>query len=149
VTGLAGMVCTVSRMAVRVMLNDSGATQRRPLTGEFPVCAIPPAASSPWTARAAIYLPAPRCTARFFKVRAERKCGEMLAQADRNTGARGVGTSALVSSEGTPPTLAEMGLTYDQSSRYQQLAATAPPKLVRRLHHTAGKPQIFRSSAGR
>jgi len=57
-----------------------------------------------------------------IKVRAERRCGELLQRTEKNTGARGVG-SALASSEGTPPTLREMGLTYDESSRYQQLAA--------------------------
>ena len=34
-----------------------------------------------------------------------------------------IGKSVLVSHEDTIPTLAEMGITYDQSSRYQQLAA--------------------------
>lgn len=58
-----------------------------------------------------------------IKVRAERRCGELLSRTEKNTGARGIGTGALASSEGTPPTLAAMGLTYDESSRYQQLAA--------------------------
>jgi hypothetical protein len=40
-----------------------------------------------------------------------------------NRGAEGVGKSALPASERTPPTLAQMGLTHNESSRYQQLAA--------------------------
>lgn len=57
-----------------------------------------------------------------IKVRAERKCGEMLAKAEKRTGgdamkARSNGTTEL------PPTLAEMGITKDQSSRYQSLAS--------------------------
>jgi hypothetical protein len=45
-----------------------------------------------------------------IEVRTERKCGELLSSSAKNTGARGLGTSALVSSEGTPPTLADMGI---------------------------------------
>lgn len=55
-------------------------------------------------------------------MRAERRCGELLRATEKNTGARGIGT-ALASSEGTPPTLREMGISYDESNRYQQLAA--------------------------
>lgn len=58
-----------------------------------------------------------------IKVRAERRCGELLAVTEKNRGAQGIGTSALPASERTPPTLAEMGLTHNESSRYQQLAA--------------------------
>jgi hypothetical protein len=58
-----------------------------------------------------------------IKVRAERRCGELLATTEKNRGAQGIGTSALPASERTPPTLAEMGLTHNESSRYQQLAA--------------------------
>jgi hypothetical protein len=58
-----------------------------------------------------------------IKVRAERKCGELLARTEKNTGAKGVGKSALPVLEGTPPTLAEMGISHNESSRYQQLAA--------------------------
>lgn len=58
-----------------------------------------------------------------IKVRAERRCGELLARTEKNTGARGIGTSAVERCDTTPPTLAEMGLTRDESSRYQQLAA--------------------------
>ena len=58
-----------------------------------------------------------------IKVRAERKCGEMLATAEKNTGAMGVGPIAVASFDRNPPTLAEMGITKDQSSRYQSLAS--------------------------
>lgn len=56
-----------------------------------------------------------------IKVRAERRCGELLKDTERNTGARGIGTSAVESCDRTP-TLAQMGITKDQSSRYQKLA---------------------------
>lgn len=58
-----------------------------------------------------------------IKVRAERRCGELLAVTEKNRGAAGVGTSAVQRDDRTPPTLEEMGLTKNESSRYQQLAA--------------------------
>jgi hypothetical protein len=58
-----------------------------------------------------------------IKVRAERRCGELLATTEKNRGAAGVGTSAVQRDDRTPPTLEEMGLTKNESSRYQQLAA--------------------------
>lgn len=60
-----------------------------------------------------------------IKVRAERKCGELLAQTEKNKGAAGTGSNQheVRSHASTAPTLAEIGITRDQSSRYQQLAA--------------------------
>lgn len=57
-----------------------------------------------------------------IKVRAERRCGELLATTEKNTGGR---PSDNRSNDATSfaPTLADMGLTRDESSRYQQLAA--------------------------
>lgn len=62
-----------------------------------------------------------------IKVRAERKCGALLAVMEKNPGGR----PGDVTSENlyhaarslATPTLADMGLTANQSSRYQQLAA--------------------------
>jgi hypothetical protein len=63
-----------------------------------------------------------------IKVRAERRCGELLARTEKNTGAQGLGSNQhrrveVPSNGATAPTLADMGLTRDESSRYQQLAA--------------------------
>ena len=60
-----------------------------------------------------------------IKVRAERRCGELLTRTEKNTGAAGTGSNQHVvrSNDTTAPTLADMGLTKDESSRYQQLAA--------------------------
>lgn len=61
-----------------------------------------------------------------IRVRAQRKAGEMLAQAAeqgmRDPGGR---SHAIESQRATQsmPTLAEIGITKSQSSRYQQLAA--------------------------
>lgn len=57
-----------------------------------------------------------------IKVRAERKCGEMLSNTDLRTGGDAMKARSDDSTK-VPPTLADMGLTKDQSSRYQQLAA--------------------------
>lgn len=64
-----------------------------------------------------------------IKVRAERRCGELLARTaetgERATRSSGGANVPTVSNDSTPkpPTLADMGLTRDESSRYQQLAA--------------------------
>lgn len=64
-----------------------------------------------------------------IKVRAERRCGELLAgtaaageRATRNSGGANI-PSVSNRSTPRPPTLADIGLTRDESSRYQQLAA--------------------------
>lgn len=64
-----------------------------------------------------------------IKVRAERRCGELLRATEKNAGARGTGSNQHRKAEvpshdaSAPPTLEEMGLTHNESSRYQQLAA--------------------------
>ena len=58
-------------------------------------------------------------------MRAERKCGELLAAADKNTGAKGIGPIAVAASDRNTPTLADMGITKDPSSRYQSLASVS------------------------
>lgn len=55
-----------------------------------------------------------------IKVRAERRCGELLATTERH---RGGNPNLSNDSTGCGQTLADMGLTRDESSRYQQLAA--------------------------
>jgi len=62
-----------------------------------------------------------------IKVRAERRCGELLTRSaetgDRATREMHGRGGQVASFDQTPPTLAQMGLTKDESSRYQQLAA--------------------------
>jgi len=59
-----------------------------------------------------------------IKVRAERRCGELLARTEKHGGGRPTENPSN-DARGSTPTLKEMGLTYDESSRYQQLAAMA------------------------
>lgn len=58
-----------------------------------------------------------------IKVRAERRCGELLTATERNKGATVKGRMAVERHDTHTPTLTDMGLTRDESSRYQQLAA--------------------------
>lgn len=52
-----------------------------------------------------------------IKVRAERRCEELLAASVEHGGDR------KTESRSKPPTLIEMGLTKDESNRYQSLAS--------------------------
>ena len=63
-----------------------------------------------------------------IKLRAERRAGEMLAEMDKNKGAQGVG---VPSHDVTAPTLADLGLSKMQSSRWQA-EATVPEELFER-----------------
>ncbi len=56
-------------------------------------------------------------------MQAQRRCGELLARTEKNTGAKGAGPIAVERYDRNTPTLAQMGLTKDESSRYQQQAA--------------------------
>lgn len=72
------------------------------------------------------------------KVRAERRCGELLRTTERNRGGdpktlstpyadgrgalRDMPTLPAISKESGTPTLSQIGITRDQSSRWQQLA---------------------------
>lgn len=61
--------------------------------------------------------PEPERRACEIRLRAERKAGQLLKETDRAEGNRGP-----VSTGTTPPTLTDMGISRDQSSRWQKLA---------------------------
>ena len=59
-----------------------------------------------------------------IKVRAERRAGEMLAESKANGERHGQGGNQAKSPDATlPPTLADIGISKSQSSRWQKLAA--------------------------
>lgn len=58
-----------------------------------------------------------------IRVRAQRRAGEMLAQTEKATGAKGIGKSAMPEGHSTPATLSEIGVTAKQSSNWQALAS--------------------------
>lgn len=58
-----------------------------------------------------------------IKVRAERRCGELLANTERAKPTDNLKRGPKSNDATTGPTLSDIGLTRDESSRYQQLAA--------------------------
>lgn len=60
-----------------------------------------------------------------IKVRAERKAGEMLSSMEKHPGAKGVGSNQheVRSHDVTAPKLSDLGITKNESSRWQKLAA--------------------------
>ncbi len=59
-----------------------------------------------------------------LRVRAERRVGQLLVAQPKAPGAKGRGPIAVAAVDrNDPPTLAEQGLTKDESSTYQRLAA--------------------------
>ena len=60
-----------------------------------------------------------------IKVRAERRAGQMLAEMPKATGAKGIGPIAVPSCDRNQTTLADIGITKNDSSRWQKLAAVS------------------------
>ena len=60
-----------------------------------------------------------------IKVRAERRAGQMLAEMPKATGAKGIGPIAVPSCDRNQTTLADIGITKNESSRWQKLAAVS------------------------
>jgi hypothetical protein len=73
------------------------------------------------------------------KVRAERRIGELLAETPRNAGGRPA--ENLSHAVTGSPTLAELGLSRMQASRYQAIAAVPEPVLQRYLDERSAAAQ--------
>jgi hypothetical protein len=62
-----------------------------------------------------------------IRLRAERRCGQLLAEMEKARGARGnpggQGATIVRSHDATTQSLADLGITKTQSSRWQKLAA--------------------------
>lgn len=79
------------------------------------------------------------------RVRAERKCGELLAQTEKAKGAAGTSSNQyqkeVQSPDVTAPkTLEEMGLTKKQSSDFQKLANVPEEEFEKAVDNPAAKP---------
>lgn len=80
------------------------------------------------------------------RVRAERRAGELLRDMEKQSGARGLSGPGRGKKNGvvkrdpvladTPKTLKDMGITKDQSSKYQKLAAIPDEKFEEALERT-------------
>jgi len=73
------------------------------------------------------------------RVRAERKCGELLAQTEKAKGNQHV-NSARSNNTTEQKTLSEMGITKDQSSNWQKLAAVPEKEFEEAVNSPAAKP---------
>jgi hypothetical protein len=58
-----------------------------------------------------------------IKLRAERRAGAMLAKMPKQAGAKGVGKKEVASSKNEATLLKDIGISWDQSSQWQQIAA--------------------------
>ena len=79
------------------------------------------------------------------RVRAERRCGQLLSEMEKAKGARGNASNQyqkeVQSNDATAPrTLAEMGVTKDQSSKWQKLAAIPDDEFERAVDVPGSKP---------
>jgi protein gp37 len=78
-----------------------------------------------------------------IKIRAERRTGELLketaATGQRQTQARG-GSTVSTRLDTVPPTLKDLGITRDQSSDWQKLAALPEKEFERRVEAAVAKP---------
>jgi|SRR6185295_77051 len=81
-----------------------------------------------------------------LKLRAEIRAGELLAEMEKNKGARGQGRPRLGGGTEQPPkdetpTLKDLGVTKTQSSRWQQLAALPPEEQEQRIARAKQKAE--------
>lgn len=79
-----------------------------------------------------------------IRIRAERRLGEMIAEQKAtvglNTGAMGIGKSAVVTNDRTPkPTLSDAGISKDLSSRAQKLAAVPEEEFEKEVKDWRGR----------
>ena len=75
-----------------------------------------------------------------IRVRAERQCGIMLAQMEKAKGNQHVNSARSDRSTDQPKTLAEMNISKDQSSKWQQLAKVPEEEFERIITLPGTKP---------
>jgi hypothetical protein len=86
-----------------------------------------------------------------IRLRAERRAGELLADAPKATGGEHGGKLKIDGSRSQPsnptPTLADLGLTKTQSAKWQQLAALPDDKFEIRVEHAKARVEGMTTSA--
>ena len=71
-----------------------------------------------------------------IRLYAERRAGELLRAMDKNRGAQGIGKVPSSPNEHTPPKLADIGITHDESSLWQRLATVPEPDFEQLIEQT-------------
>jgi hypothetical protein len=74
-----------------------------------------------------------------IKLRAERRAGELLATMPKAKGGGDTSTGSRAQPVQEPPTLADLGVTKTQSSKWQKLAALPEDKFEARVNIAKGK----------
>lgn len=82
-----------------------------------------------------------------IRLLAEKQMGEFLAESPKQHGSRGVGKSGVVATDSTPTTLAEIGISKDQSARAQKLAALTNEEFQSRIDAVKGKGKLLSTAA--
>jgi hypothetical protein len=81
-----------------------------------------------------------------IRLRAEQRAGELLAETpDAPAGRKKIGSGSQPIS--VPPTLADLGITKTQSSKWQKLAALPPEKFEIRVEHAKARVAGMTTSA--
>lgn len=81
-----------------------------------------------------------------IKLRAERRAGELIKELPKNEGGRPEKTPAIVSVVSSP-TLAELGISHKQSSRFQAIAAIPEPVFEAQILETKAANMELTSSS--
>jgi hypothetical protein len=75
---------------------------------------------------------------RVIRTRAERKCGELLAEEPKAPAGRPAKNPSTDTRDSAPKTLADMGITYDQSALWQKLAKVPEDEFEEALANPVG-----------
>lgn len=73
-----------------------------------------------------------------IRLRSERRLGELLAEMPKRDGGDAMKAHSDPTRE-VPPKLADLGITYDESSRWQQIAKLPEPEFERHIAETRGE----------
>jgi hypothetical protein len=86
-----------------------------------------------------------------IRLRAERRAGQLLGEMEKARGARGSGSNQhkLRSHDTRAPKLLDLGISHDQSSRWQKLAAIPEAEFEATFAKPSKKPSTSRAHRSR
>jgi hypothetical protein len=82
-----------------------------------------------------------------IRLRSERRAGELLRDMPKNDGGRPEKNQSQSATSFSPPTLADLGVTKDQSSKWQKLAALPEDKFEAKVDNAKGRASNASTSA--